>query len=450
MKKIEYLLGLLIVLVMMASCSNEEYEFDNLFPEEYHKILLVKNEGMHKMMLYNTEEDSIYTFPVCKAGSHPQFTATAKVSLLSEEVVKEEYSDREGVNYKILPPEAYKFENGVLNFQPSEAYKSIRVALHPSKVKEALESDGTASWILPFELTSEDTPVNNAKKRHILHITDVVLPIIGFTESGVHVHEFIDGNQDNVSLSIPFALTVNNNWNITTTFEVEGDYVEQYNQANGTNYALLPDGYTLPLQMVLAKPNKEAWLELNFPVTLLEINKEYMLPIRMKEVSVFEVAADASMYAAVIKLCYPELDRKEWTAEASTEETQKEGDNGFAHCVLDGDPNSFWHSQWDGPGANPPFPHQLIIDTKGIFEFAQIGIIDRIQQKYIKRGKFYVSEDKENWTEVGDFELDGSNDLQKFTIPATTGRYVMIEVLESRDGRTLSALGEVYLYGYSK
>ena len=64
---------------------------------------------------------------------------------------------------------------------------------------------------------------------------------------------------------------------------------------------------------------------------------------------------------------YVDADRTDWGISASTEEKVGEnaGKYGIATCILDGDLASFWHSQWKGEGANPPLPHEIIIDMQG-------------------------------------------------------------------------------------
>src|SRR4051812_45880745 len=57
----------------------------------------------------------------------------------------------------------------------------------------------------------------------------------------------------------------------------------------------------------------------------------------------------------------PSLTRTGWTAKADSEETGQEDDK--AAYVLDGDPETLWHSAWS---SNPPaaLPHTLTIDMK--------------------------------------------------------------------------------------
>src|SRR3546814_19925930 len=59
---------------------------------------------------------------------------------------------------------------------------------------------------------------------------------------------------------------------------------------------------------------------------------------------------------------YPDYDRSAWTiVDFSSEEANGEGpNNGRAVFVLDGDNQTFWHSQWQGD--SPPPPHHTTED----------------------------------------------------------------------------------------
>ncbi len=54
------------------------------------------------------------------------------------------------------------------------------------------------------------------------------------------------------------------------------------------------------------------------------------------------------------------ISRADWTVAFDSQET--EGENGAATNILDGNINTFWHSQWYA--ASPPYPHYLMIDMR--------------------------------------------------------------------------------------
>ena len=55
MKQFIYKSLILGSVLTAASCSNSEYEFDKLFPQEYHKILYVKHNGKQEMNMNTVE-----------------------------------------------------------------------------------------------------------------------------------------------------------------------------------------------------------------------------------------------------------------------------------------------------------------------------------------------------------------------------------------------------------
>ena len=62
---------------------------------------------------------------------------------------------------------------------------------------------------------------------------------------------------------------------------------------------------------------------------------------------------------------YEEIPQKEWQLKGkSSEETVGEGSNGRAALVLDGDSQTFWHTEWKS-GSNKRFPHYLEFVHKG-------------------------------------------------------------------------------------
>ena len=69
--------------LIAASCSNSAYEFDQLFPQEYHKILYVKYNGKQEMNMNTVETTPVYSINVIKAGSDPSLTAHVKLSVLT-------------------------------------------------------------------------------------------------------------------------------------------------------------------------------------------------------------------------------------------------------------------------------------------------------------------------------------------------------------------------------
>ena len=147
-----------------------------------------------------------------------------------------------------------------------------------------------------------------------------------------------------------------------------------------------------------------------------------------------------------IRIMGEQLDRTEWTAEANTEELVGEVQNnsGPVECLLDGNLQTFWHSQWQN--GSHALPHEVIIDVQKECTFTQFALVQREGSNYVKAGNFQVSSDKAHWETVGDFSMKQESGAQVFGVTPTKGRYFKILITESYNGNN-SALAEVYAYG---
>ena len=135
---------------------------------------------------------------------------------------------------------------------------------------------------------------------------------------------------------------------------------------------------------------------------------------------------------------YENIDRTGWGVEANTEELTGEGAvNGHKEALIDGDLNTFWHSQWDGEGKNPPLPHIITFDMQHTQDIISIELARRNNNLDLKSVVFSISDDKENWTELGklDFPNDKVPNAQIILLPkVVSGRYFRTTVTDSNNG----------------
>jgi len=434
-------------LVVLGACSESKYDIDQLVPEEYHKILYVNNSGKQDVTLYDTDADNLYTLSVIKAGSDPSLTAAATIKVLTQAELDAEYSLPEAVNYKLIGTDAYSLAATTVDFSSADRYKLIEIALKPQVVKAAMESNPDAVWVLPLKVTSETDSINAEKNELFLRLKAVITPAVGFTDPTLVVQQYEYGVVSTITQKVKFSLDTDNLWELEAKLAVDNEYVQEYNWDNGTNYKTLPAGtYTIPETVTLPIGTTSRELELSVKGDQLEPG-DYMLPVRVTEVSQFEISEERAVYPLAIRIMGPQLDRTGWTAEANTEELTGEGASGKAGCALDGDLGTYWHSTWQ-TGNWVSFPFEIIVDAKVEYTFTQFALAQRQHNDYTdtKSGKFYVSSDKENWTEVGSFAMEKILDKQTFGIKPTKGRYFKVSIYESYRG-TNASLSEIYAYG---
>ena len=159
----------------------------------------------------------------------------------------------------------------------------------------------------------------------------------------------------------------------------------------------------------------------------------------------------------------PKLDRAGWTVTASSEEASGEGaGNGVASCIVDGDPNTFWHSKWQGGEAG--YPHWFMIDMKAsksfdAFEYVSRGTgtnSDGVNNGNILNYQIYVSDSEINPNSLptavatGTFSYNGSTSHKVELGKSVKGRYVMLYTTgQSANGRVNASCSEFYLFSNS-
>lgn len=434
-------------LILLVACNESQYDLDNLVPEEYHKILYINNSGKQQLTLYDTEEDNKYTFSVLKAGSNPDQTASVTIRTLTQEELDNQYSEPENVNYKVIGGNSYILETNRLDFSVSDRYKMVTLFLKPQEVKALINSDPETVWVLPLIAVSETDSVNAEMNKLFLQITGVISPALGFTDTLVNLREYSYGSVSTIAENLMVGLDTDNHWDIECEFEIDEEYVVTYNADHGTLFEILPQGtYTIPESMSLPNGTTNTGIVVSIQGNQLAPG-DYMLPIRITNISQFEISSANAVYPLTIRILAPQLSRTGWSAEANTEESSGEGPgNGVAECVLDNDLSTYWHSRWNG--GTDALPHELIIDAKEEYVFSQLAMRQRQNEGYMdtRAGEFYISADKSNWVKVGDFTMARTLDTQIFAITPTKGRYFKIKIT-SGYREPYCSLSEVYAYG---
>ena len=244
---------------------------------------------------------------------------------------------------------------------------------------------------------------------------------------------------------------------ITCRFEIASELVAEYNAANFTAYELLPEAsYTVAgLEAVLKKGELSSdvlRIDVHTEHETIDARKQYMLPVRL-------AAAEGGNYPVndrlrvtyfVVRTAYTELPKIEWEITSfSSEEVVGEGaDNGHARHAIDGNPNTFWHTQYrDG---NPAHPHYLVIDlgsTQAVHGLRIFGRSSWAPGRPLDV-EVLISADGTTWESTGEYELDGDvaeNAISFMDNGQKTfeGRYVRIVVNRSFSGTNHTCIAEV-------
>lgn len=241
---------------------------------------------------------------------------------------------------------------------------------------------------------------------------------------------------------------------VPLSFEVDPAVADSFNTANSTDYALLPaKSYTLGSTSAVIKKGELSTEPLRVTLNITgdnapgDISKTYILPVSLKDASV-KISPALQTYYCLINIVPVLFDRTDWKiVDFSSEEASGEGpNNGRAVFALDGNNNTFWHSQWKN-GAPAP-PHYITIDMGQSKRILGSAVVDRqnVNSGRPEHVELFVSTNGTDWSVAYAGDLLNIGEMQKmFFSQAVTARYVKFQV-DAAFGSSVTNLAEFYLF----
>ena len=134
------------------------------------------------------------------------------------------------------------------------------------------------------------------------------------------------------------------------------------------------------------------------------------------------------------------VNREAWkVVSASSEERGEEARN-----VIDGDPNTIWHSRWSGENV-PRHPHEIVVDMASTLTVSQFLYQPRNSENgRIKDYELYFSQDGKHWGEKISGRFADSGSVQTVDLPApVAARYFKLVALSEQRGREWASAAEL-------
>src|SRR5262245_11262376 len=125
------------------------------------------------------------------------------------------------------------------------------------------------------------------------------------------------------------------------------------------------------------------------------------------------------------------------------------GENGAATNAIDGNPATFWHTEWSQQTA--PLPHTLVLDLGASYQvdgFRYLPRQDGNDHGTIAGYQFYVSPDGSTWgnaVAAGTLAADTTEQTVRFT--AKTGRYVRLVAVSEIHVNAWTSAAELNVFG---
>jgi hypothetical protein len=428
----------LSLMLLGYSCDN----YDNIIPAQFDVILSIKQVGEQNITLYETGEGDTYSITLLKGGTKPESAAKAKVRVLSSSELGS-YSEMVGRKYTVLPKTLYEIPDTIVDFASKEQYLNRKILFKTTDIRELLEANSEVDYVLPISLVSSTDSVNSNRDLVLIRPQKILQAMVGFEVPSGSIK--LDNESNEYSINI--ISNYNNPWEIIVGLVVDEQMIDQYNIVNETNYPVLPaDAYTInPMSVIIPGQNAIGKTTIVFHKKKIDY-KDYILPIVLKNTSKLRLDENNKTHFILVSNLADRLNATEWKViDFSSEEKIGEGvGQGLAANIINGDPASYWQTQWkNGTGQ---MPHHVTIDMQKEFLITSIDIQHRPNQRDTRAGNFYISSDNQIFTKIGSFRMADNNNAQSFSVIPGRGRYVKIEITESRRP-PYANLGEVYVRG---
>jgi hypothetical protein len=128
---------------------------------------------------------------------------------------------------------------------------------------------------------------------------------------------------------------------------------------------------------------------------------------------------------------------------ADSEETS--GEDGKAANAVDGDPATFWHTQWQD--SNPGHPHEIIIELSQACKIKAFTYLPRQDDGVngtIKDYEFYVSDDGKNFgPAVNKGTFEAGKEKKTVSFEAKSCRFVKLKALTEVNGEAWTSAAEI-------
>jgi F5/8 type C domain len=127
----------------------------------------------------------------------------------------------------------------------------------------------------------------------------------------------------------------------------------------------------------------------------------------------------------------------------SVDSEETDGEDGAGANAVDGDPNTYWHTQWE----NSPLPHEIVIELvppSVIKGFTYLPRQDGNDHGIIKDYEFYVSDDGKDFGQPvvkGTFEAN--SDKKTVTFAPVKCRFIKLKALSEINGEEWTSAAEI-------
>lgn len=351
-KKILYALLTVALLLTHTACEDEKSQYLS----DFSTILSFRNSGEVPMNIYRTGDDANYTVVVNKGGSELNAVTEVAVGVMDDAALAI-YNAEQRTSYKALPVTCYALEATGFSFAAADLYKTLGVTLKTELIYNLPPLDENEVYVLPLQLKNSKDSINS--KLGIVFIKpEIVVPTVSFSKSGYTQNFFSDNGPTKMNFTLPVEIPLPSGWDFSCGLTIDNSLLDEYNVANGCDYALLPESaYQMAPTVNFTNDNSKV-KELSIEVDRTGLSYgNYVLPVRLSSCSKPQFAINEAKSTSLYGISYvPDASKltKVNLTESMFSIYPDPTNEGSIAEMIDGNPNTYYHSNW---GVGLPLPH---------------------------------------------------------------------------------------------
>ncbi len=313
-----------LTITAVASCADDR---NNFLPDDSFGFNNKTGENVLTLPLYGGS----YEIDVIKSGKGMN---EGVVNITTSNFDLKNYNDQYGVEFYPLPDdqELYSFSTESLAFGTDDVTKPVTVSWDIAKVAAFMEQEPENQYCIPVALRSEGLEVNEGRQIFILNLVTSTVTAEQTLLSRTYEWESEPASETmDITVRIDKAIP---DIDLTIDFEVDNDLVAAYNEANGTDYEMAPEGLvSVGSDPVIKAGEGYALYPVTVNTTVLTdpetglIKRDwngYVVPLRISGMSVDGVKINNGVTYVVVKGLEPippQLFTRQWGIYATSSTT---------------------------------------------------------------------------------------------------------------------------------
>ena len=435
-----------VVSIATGACTDER---DNFMVDD--TVSFVGTDQVATTSIYSNK----YDLAILKNGKGRQ-GATVRISV-SEEALNE-YNTAHGTDFVAMPAQNYKFSATSVTFSKSDTRKFIEITWTDAAMGSL---DMSKRYVIPCVIEVVDAAVGVSENRG-LRLVELVRASVSMKETAAQA---LMPSADRKTVSYEGSIVIDPpipTIDVTVNLAIDNSLIEAYNEANGTDYKAVPEGFVTlaaPSTTIAGGATSATFTYQINSGALFDGNKlkqeevfenKYLAPVRIRSVSKESVGiTNGVMYVPFtmnmeLKGPWPLLEGED-NCYARDPLAPGWASGYIADKLFDGKVGvgvgEEWISQWEKSVTNTiQFPMTFVLDLGQTRVFSKFRKADyTTHQGQYRDFRFYTAETYDGantvWNLVADAttEFNWASAVVWYDIPVKAriaGRYLKVEIVK--------------------